>query len=206
MSGQSWTVGETFLIAGLGNPESEYALTRHNVGFRVTDLLAERWKASLRPESRFRARVAAVNLGEDRVYLCQPLTWMNLSGEAVAPLARYYHVELARVLVILDDADLPLGMVRLRPSGSTGGHHGLESVLKQVGTENVARLRVGIGDAGQRRIVGHVLGKFQTEEQPTVNKVLVRAADQAECWVRHGIQKAMNEFNGAVSAPEKREN
>ena len=199
-------MGETFLITGLGNPGTEYALTRHNVGFMVTDLLAAHWKVEFRPESSFKARIAAVNLGEDKLCLCQPLTWMNLSGEAVSAIVRYYKIPLAKVLVIMDDADLPVGTIRMRPSGNTGGHHGLESVLSLLGSNEIPRLKIGIGDAGQKQIKGHVLGKFSKEELPVIEKVLDRAADQAICWVERGIQKAMNEFNGAVAAPEKREN
>lgn len=199
-------MGETFLITGLGNPGTEYALTRHNVGFMVTDLLAAHWKVQFRPENSFSARIAAVNLGEDRIWLCQPLTWMNLSGEAVSAMVRFYKIPLAKVLVIMDDADLPVGTIRMRPSGSTGGHHGLESVLSLLGSNEIPRLKIGIGDAGQKQIKGHVLGKFSKEELPVIEKVLDRAAKQALCWVEHGIQKAMNEFNGAVAAPEKREN
>ena len=199
-------MGETFLITGLGNPGTEYALTRHNVGFMVTDLLAAHWKVEFRQESSFRSRIAAVNLGEDKLYLCQPLTWMNLSGEAVSAIVRYYKIPLPKVLVIMDDADLPVGTIRMRPSGNTGGHHGLESVLSLLGSNEIPRLKIGIGDAGQKQIKGHVLGKFSKEELPVIEKVLDRAADQAICWVERGIQKAMNEFNGAVAAPEKREN
>jgi|LSQX01.1.fsa_nt_gb PTH1 family peptidyl-tRNA hydrolase len=196
---------ENYLIAGLGNPGADYALTRHNVGFGVTGLLAERWKAAFRQESGFQARIAFVDYGESKVCLCQPLTWMNLSGKAVGALTRYYKIKAENILVVLDDADLPLGKVRMRPGGSSGGHRGMESVILHLGTEDIPRLKIGIGDAGQRRITRHVLGRFGEEELPVMEKVLSRAADQAQCWIAHGIQKAMNEFNGAV-APEKREN
>lgn len=131
---------------------------------------------------------------------------MNLSGEAVSAIVRYYKIPLPKVLVIMDDADLPVGTIRMRPGGNTGGHHGLESVLSLLGSNEIPRLKIGIGDAGQKQIKGHVLGKFSKEELPVIEKVLDRAADQAICWVERGIQKAMNEFNGAVAAPEKREN
>lgn len=196
---------EAYLIAGLGNPGLEYALTRHNIGFGVTDLLAQRWNTEFRQESGFQARLAFANVGQSRVCLCQPLTWMNLSGKAVGALARYYKIKVANMLIVLDDADLPLGRIRMRPAGSSGGHRGMESVILHLGSEEIPRLKLGIGDAGQRRITRHVLGRFCDEEMPVVGKVLSRAADQAQCWIEHGIQKAMNEFNGAVT-PEKREN
>lgn len=199
-------MGENYLIAGLGNPGNEYKNTRHNVGFMVTDLLAGHWKASFYEEAKFQACLASVRLGEDRIFLSQPLTWMNSSGDAVGALVRYYQITLSKILVILDDADLPVGKIRLRPGGSTGGHHGLESVINQIGSEDFPRLRVGIGNAGLKRITGYVLGKFQKEELPIIKEVLDRATSQAICWVEHGIQKAMNEFNGDVIVPEQREN
>ena len=199
-------MGENILIAGLGNPGKEYAQTRHNVGFMVTDILAKRWGVCFQPEARFLASVATVRRGEDKIFLCQPLTWMNNSGEAVSPLVRYYQVQPSRVLVVLDDADLPVGKLRLRPSGSPGGHHGMESVINRMGSDAIARLKVGIGDAGLRRITGHVLGKFTSSELPIINEVLECAADQTECWLRSGIQKAMNEFNGVFIDPKLEDN
>lgn len=197
-------MGKIFLIAGLGNPGKEYACTRHNIGFMVTDLLAQKWKVDFHLESGFKAAVATKTVGEDKIMLCQPITWMNASGQAVGPLMRFYKVPQEQMLVILDDADLPVGKIRLRPGGSPGGHHGLESVIQSVGNDAVPRLKIGIGDAGQRRITGHVLGKFQKEEQPVIEESLGRASELVECWLTEGIQRAMNKFNGAVMAPEKR--
>lgn len=198
-------MGEISIIAGLGNPGAEYSLTRHNIGFMVTDLLAESWGAEFRPESGFNARLATVRLGEDRLYLCQPLTWMNRSGAAVGAVASYYHVDASRVLIVLDDMDLPLGTIRLRPLGGAAGHHGLESVISGLGTDKVARLRVGIGHSSDPRpATDYVLGRFLKEEQPLLKEVLDRAAAQAKCWVEAGIQKAMNSFNGAITAPDEK--
>ena len=185
------------LIVGLGNPGGEYTKTRHNAGFLLAAKLAERWKASWTLEKKFNARIARAELR--RALLCEPQTFMNSSGEAVGPLVRFYRVPLKQLLVAVDDADLPLGEIRLRPGGSSGGHHGLESIEQHLGTREFARLRIGIGrQAGAREITGYVLGRFSSAEAELVEKVLTAAADQAEAWLAGGIQKAMSQFNGRV--------
>ena len=190
---------KTFLIVGLGNPGAEYARTRHNAGFLLVEQLAEQWKASWKNERRFQARVARADRGGRTVLLAEPQTFMNLSGESVGALMRYYQVPLDRILVAVDDADLPLGEIRLRSGGGTGGHHGLESVMQHVGSRDYARLRIGIGRKDEsRQITGHVLGKFGPDESGLLEKVLERAGGQMECWLTAGIQKAMSQFNGAV--------
>jgi len=189
------------LIVGLGNPGAQYSRTRHNAGFLLVERLAERWGMGWSDEKKFQARVAAGRRGAERVWLCQPQTFMNLSGEAVAAMVQFYQVPLARVLVAVDDADLPLGGLRLRPHGSSGGHHGLESIELHLGSQAVARLRIGIGRLdGMREISNHVLGKFDASESVLLEKVLTRAAEQAECWLDAGIEKAMNQYNGVVSS------
>jgi len=188
-----------YLIVGLGNPGSEYARTRHNAGFWVADLLAKRWRADWAYEKKFEARLARAERTERRALLCEPQTYMNSSGEAVAAVVSFYQVPLAQVLVVVDDADLPLGELRLRPGGSSGGHHGLESVEQHLGSREYARLRIGIGRAdGAREIRGHVLGRFSSTEAALADKVSQVAADQAEVWLLAGAQKAMNQFNGVV--------
>jgi PTH1 family peptidyl-tRNA hydrolase len=180
----------------LGNPGSDYARTRHNAGFQVLDRLGERWGARWTMEKRFDARVARAEHGARRVLLCQPQTFMNASGEAVGAVVSFYRVSLERLLVVVDDADLPLGQLRMRPGGSSGGHHGLESIEQHLGTRDYPRLRVGIGRRdGLREITGHVLGRFGSTEAALVDKVLTMAADQAETWLEAGIQKAMSQFN-----------
>jgi PTH1 family peptidyl-tRNA hydrolase len=187
------------LIVGLGNPGSQYQRTRHNVGFVVVELLAEHWKANWSVEKRFNTRLARAQCEGQRVLLCEPQTFMNASGEAVQAIARFYDIEASRVLVVVDDADLPLGSLRLRSGGSPGGHHGLESIEQHLGTREYPRLRVGIGRLeGAREITGHVLGRFSSTESKLADKVLTVAANQAETWVVAGIQKAMNQFNGPV--------
>src|SRR3984957_18164330 len=150
------------LIVGLGNPGAKYARTRHNIGFQLMDRLAEKWCASWNAEKKFQANVARAARDKSQVILAQPLTFMNASGEAVAVLAGFYRVSPERTLVAVDDADLPLGEIRLRASGSSGGHHGLESIEQHLGTRGFARLRMGIGRTadGRREITGHVLAPF----------------------------------------------
>ncbi len=187
------------LIVGLGNPGAEYARTRHNAGFLLVEKLAERCRASWALEKKFNARIARAELGGRRTVLCEPQTFMNLSGAAVATVMQFYQIGPPRLLVVVDDADLPLGGIRLRERGSSGGHHGLESIEQHLGTRDFARLRIGIGRAdGAREITNFVLGKFGPEEMKLAEKVLAVAGDQAECWLTAGTQKAMSQFNGAV--------
>ena len=188
------------LIVGLGNPGAEYAKTRHNAGFALVEKLAQRWRADWANERKFQSRMARAECQGVRVLLCQPQTFRNLSGEAVSAVVNFYQLPLAGLLVVVDDADLPLGEIRLRAGGGTGGHHGLESVGQHLGTKDFARLRLGIGRAdGLREITGHVLGRFERGEAALMKKVLDRAADQVECWLAAGVEKAMNQFNGVVS-------
>ena len=189
------------LIVGLGNPGAEYARTRHNAGFLLVEQLAGRWRANWTAARKFSARLARVRRGEQRVLLCQPQTFMNASGEAVRAVVDYHGVPrpLSGLLVVVDDADLPLGEIRLRTHGSSGGHRGLESIAQHLGTRDFPRLRIGIGrQAGARGIADYVLSRFSSTETLLADRVLGRACDQVECWLDAGIQKAMNEFNGAI--------
>jgi PTH1 family peptidyl-tRNA hydrolase len=189
------------LIVGLGNPGAEYAGTRHNAGFMLVEKLAAQWKIGWANERKFVARVAKGEAWGKRVLLTEPQTFMNLSGETVGALVNFYQVPLANIMVAVDDADLPLGEIRLRPGGGCGGHHGLESVEMHLASREYARLRIGIGRRdGLRQITGHVLGRFAADESAVLEKVLVRAASQIECWLNAGIQKAMSQFNGNVSS------
>jgi PTH1 family peptidyl-tRNA hydrolase len=188
------------LIVGLGNPGAEYAKTRHNAGFLLVETLAVRWQADWTNERKFAAQVARGERSGRKFLLAKPQTFMNLSGEAVGALVKYYQLPPAQLLVAVDDADLPLGEIRLRPGGGSGGHHGLESVAQHLGTREYPRLRVGIGRKDEaRQITGHVLGKFDAAENAVLEKVLERAADQLECWLTAGLQKAMSQFNGVVN-------
>jgi PTH1 family peptidyl-tRNA hydrolase len=188
-----------FLIVGLGNPGADYAKTRHNAGFLLVEKLAAQWKSEWANEKKFVARVAKAGHNGKKLLLCEPQTFMNLSGESVGALVDFYQLTTAQLLVAVDDADLPFGEIRLRPGGSSGGHHGLESVEQHLGTREFARLRIGIGRRdGARQITNYVLGKFEKSEDGLLEKVLDRAAGQVTCWLDEGLPKAMSLFNGKV--------
>jgi len=190
------------LIVGLGNPGAEYARTRHNAGFMAVEELARRSVVNWSFEKRFDSRLAKIERDARKILLAEPQTFMNASGEAVGALLSFYRIPRSHLLVIVDDADLPLGEIRLRAKGSSGGHHGLESIEQHLGSREYARLKVGIGRTtdGRREITNYVLGRFSSAETKLLEKVVGRAADQAECWAAEGIAKAMNQFNGAVSS------
>src|SRR5439155_25622884 len=177
------------LVVGLGNPGREYSKTRHNAGFMVVQRLAERSKADWTREKRFKASTARVEEGLRKLILAQPEAFMNASGEAVGALMNFYRVPPAQTLVVVDDADLPLGQLRLRGSGSSGGHHGLESIEAHLGTREYPRLRIGIGreSSQQREITDYVLAKFSKAEAELLEKVLIRGCEQIECWFNEGI-------------------
>lgn len=182
------------LIAGLGNPGMKYARNRHNVGFMVLAHLARAEHAEWKRQ-RYNAQLTEVSLEGERVLLAKPQTYMNLSGSAVGKLAAFYHLPRRDVMVVYDDLDLPLGKIRLRANGSSGGHHGMESIINTLGGSDIPRLRVGIGRPDPNRDVGHVLGDFSEEEQALLDDVLERGANALRVWVKGGIVKAMNEYN-----------
>lgn len=186
------------LVVGLGNPGTKYAGTRHNVGFLVVDELARRASCGFEPAGEWDAEIARCG-GRT---LMKPRTFMNLSGEAVGNFARYHRIAAGEVLIVLDDTALPLGDLRLRRSGSSGGHNGLESVLVHLGTEAVPRLRVGIGDRGEIPLDVFVLSRFSVEETRAADEAVLRAADAIECANARGIETAMNQFNTTKNPKE----
>lgn len=193
-----------YLIVGLGNPGKEYEGTRHNVGFALVEKVAKDWRATdWELKKKFNARVAQVDRDGRKVVFCEPQTFMNLSGEAVQAVSDYYKLPATQILILVDDADLPLGTIRLRPDGSSGGHHGLESIEQHLGTRAFARLKLGIGRRAEdgRQISGFVLGRFAGDEKKIVEQVLGRASQQVECWLNAGVLEAMNKFNGAIAKP-----
>ena len=185
------------LVACLGNPGTQYRNTRHNIGFLVADELARRSVADFSFQSQWNSETAKVG-GRT---LMKPQTFMNLSGEAVGDFAKYYKIPGEQVLVILDDTALPLGTIRLRKSGTAGGHNGLDSVLVHLGTEKVPRLRVGIGRPGDTALHDHVLGMFENDEMPAVTESVTRASDAFEFANAHGMDAAMNQFNQRNQEP-----
>lgn len=186
------------LIVGLGNPGPEYRDTRHNVGFLVADELARRWRLSDAWREKFEALHVKAMVADEAVILAKPLTYMNLSGQAVAGLAAFYKIEPADVLVVTDDVALPLGRLRARPEGGAGGHNGLKSIIQHFGTPAFPRLRVGVGRGDDRRdLADHVLGRFEAGERETVSAAVLRAADAAERFLSDGIERVMSAFNAA---------
>jgi PTH1 family peptidyl-tRNA hydrolase len=184
------------LIAGLGNPGESYANTPHNVGFDVVDVLAKRLEAGWKNSSGFHARVARTVYAGEVLMLVKPQTFMNLSGTSVAPVLRYYGGETRDLTVVLDDADLPLGRLRIRASGSSGGHRGLASVIETLGTDAFPRVRLGVGREERGGLVDHVLGKFDETRLSLARAAVEAAADAVMCLIANGLNESMNRFNG----------
>jgi PTH1 family peptidyl-tRNA hydrolase len=179
------------LIAGLGNPGPEYAATRHNVGFMVVDQLAARFGSTWERSPQWKALSA--KCGE--VLLVKPMAYMNRSGEPLLMITQFYKIEPREILVVLDDLALPLGRLRLRANGGPGGHNGLESIIMQLGTEDIPRLRIGIGAAPHEGAVDYVLSPFFEEERPLVRSTIDRAVDAVKWAIDNGLVSAMNTFN-----------
>ena len=185
------------LIVGLGNPGDDYRGTRHNAGAMVVDRFAANRCSGWRRERKFFAELATGECGGRKVVCVKPQTYMNLSGEAVAAVSRFYRIAPDQIMVVADDADLPLGAVRMKPSGGTGGHNGLASVIQHLGTQEFARQRIGVARPVQevRDIASHVLGVFTPDEQVMLNEVLQLADRQLQCWLEETLAKAMSLFN-----------
>ena len=182
------------LVVGLGNPGQKYSGTRHNVGFDVLAALARRWSAETRPVDE--AEVADVVIQGQRVLLCAPQTFMNLSGRAVRPIVDFYKIPYDQILVVCDDLNLPCGRLRMRTKGSAGGQKGLADIIQRLGSNEFSRLRIGVGSPPPRMDASaFVLAKFFPEERPAVDVAIEKAADGVEHWVEHGTQKAMNIVN-----------
>jgi len=186
-------------IVGLGNPGSQYKGTRHNVGFDVVDEIARRGAVTFE-SAPAQALIARWRRPEEAVLLVKPLTFMNLSGQAIGELARYFKIDVADLLVIVDEVHLPLGKLRARARGSAGGHNGLKSVIAHLGDE-FARLRLGVGRGDERRnLADHVLTRFDKDETVEVDRMITRAADAAETFITSGIAAVMNQYNGGDPA------
>jgi peptidyl-tRNA hydrolase, PTH1 family len=186
---------EWWLIVGLGNPGSQYAANRHNVGFRVVDLLAGRAGAQLRRD-RSRAQVATARLDGNPVVLAKPMTFMNASGGPLAALSRFYKIAPERIIVVHDELDIPFGSVRLKLGGGDNGHNGLRSVTAALGSREYHRIRVGIGrPPGRMDAADFVLADFATAERADLPEMLGRAADAAEAMIQRGLAAAQNEIH-----------
>ena len=188
------------LIVGLGNPGREYADTRHNIGFKVADVIGERLGLQWRKDADV---VYAKGFGENPFLVLKPQTFMNRSGYAVSRFAGYHNVDPGELLVVVDDVDLPLGRIRVRAGGSAGTHNGLKSVVEQLGTREFPRMRLGVGRGDARRdLADYVLARFDAAEQADVDALITRAADAAQMFVAEDIRKVMNAYNPEPASPE----
>ena len=192
------------LIVGLGNPESKYDKTRHNIGFEAVDELAKIWQIDLKENKRFQGLFAeGVAPGGKKIRLLKPLTYMNRSGQSVRAVIDWYKLEPQSVLVIYDDMDLPVGRLRMRLAGSAGGHNGMKSIISHLGVKDFPRLRIGIGKSDGKETVSHVLGKFSPRESKIVEEVLYASVKAIELSLKEGIEKSMSRYNGFSANTEE---
>ncbi len=186
---------DRFLIAGLGNPGAQYEKTRHNAGFMVADAFARSYSASFQPWQKL-GEYAKLSVDGKEVFIVKPMTYMNLSGQMVSSLARFYKIPTSNILVCFDDMSLNLGDLRLRPSGSAGGQKGMKNIIELLGTDKIARLRVGIGPKPEKfDAANFVLAKFTKEETPVLKSAIDRAAEALDVYLKDGLERAMNRFN-----------
>ena len=188
------------LIVGLGNPEPKYDRTRHNIGFDAVDTLAKAWQMSWKENKRFQGLFCeGVSPYGNKIRLLKPLTYMNRSGQAVRAVTDWYKIPSHSVLVVYDDMDLPVGRLRIRLSGSAGGHNGMKSIISHLGSQKFPRLRIGIGKSDRKKqTISHVLGKFSKEETVVMEEVLYLSVKAVECSLKEGIEKAMSLYNSKV--------
>lgn len=193
------SVTTPYLLAGLGNPGREYRDSRHNYGFMVVDRIAQELGIEFK-KSQSKALIAISSYQGKRVILAKPQTFMNLSGQAVIPLLKYYKIAVDHLLVIHDDLDLPFGALRMRPGGGAGGQKGLNSIIHQLGHQDFARLRCGIDHpTGQMDVSDYVLSRFSKDEESRLQELLDKAAAAALAFVDKGIQDAMTRYNGVIA-------
>ncbi|HBM76149.1 MAG TPA: aminoacyl-tRNA hydrolase [Clostridiaceae bacterium] len=183
-----------YIIAGLGNPGKEYENTRHNTGFSVIDYIAQKNNINI-SKTKFKGIYGEGNIGNEKVMLLKPQTYMNLSGQSILDAVQFYKINVENLIVIYDDVSLPLGRIRIRPSGSDGGHNGIKSIIYLLETDCFPRLRVGIGEPGVD-IINYVLGRFSSDEHKILDDVIKVAADGVEAIVNFGVDQAMNMYNG----------
>jgi PTH1 family peptidyl-tRNA hydrolase len=193
-------MAEVKLVVGLGNPGPEYAETRHNLGFKVIEALAEALGIDVK-RRRFGARLGEGPYAGGKVILMKPWKMMNHSGQCVATAVGFYQLDLRNLLVISDDRALEPGVIRIRARGSAGGHNGLADIIEKLGTDEFARCRVGIGQCPGALAVDYVLGRPAPQERPRLNQAVLRARDAVLCWLQFGLDRAMNEFNRAPDPP-----
>jgi PTH1 family peptidyl-tRNA hydrolase len=191
------------IVAGLGNPGKDYARTRHNIGFMVLDRLRSHL-TNVSERSRFRAQVGEGSRNGEKVILVAPQTYMNLSGHAVREIRSWFHASNEDIIVVYDDMDLPFGTLRLRGNGTAGGHNGMTSIVEQLGTSEIPRLKVGIGRP-RSGAVGHVLSRFGPEEEKALPDLIEHAANAVLLWMDQGLIAAMNDVNRKIEQPKAEE-
>lgn len=184
------------LITGLGNPDDKYKFTRHNAGFMVLDYLGYKWGFDFKFESKFNAQVAKINHNGESIVFVKPMTYMNLSGNAVQSVMNFYKIAPEDILVIYDDLDIPLSQMRFRPKGSAGGHNGIKSIINSLGGNNTFdRLKIGIGPQLPIPAETFVLQNFSQEEMTGLKEVLKNAEEAVDCYIANGMSTAQNKFN-----------
>lgn len=190
---------EIYLIAGFGNPGREYRNTRHNVGFKLIDSLVSEFNTKL-TRVQFKAMIGSVDVDDVHVILAKPQTFMNLSGQAVASLIRFYKIPLDHVIVAHDDIDLPLGTIRIRPGGGSGGQKGLASTIEKLGTQDFPRMRIGIGrPSGSQDAAGYVLQEFSRADEKVLTDVLPNAVQAVRTFIKEGLEASMTRYNGTIN-------
>ena len=191
--------GHIRLVVGLGNPGPEYDKTRHNIGFELVDEMAKARDLKWKRDRKFRAKIASAT---SALVLAKPITYMNLSGRAVAAAARFYKIPAEKILVVYDDVALPLGQQRFRMTGGSGGHNGIQSLITELGSQDFPRLKIGIGGVHGSRLTGHVLGRFREEERDVAEKALASAVDAVQVALSEGVSKAANRYNVRPKMPK----
>ncbi len=186
-----------FLIVGLGNYPPKYELTRHNIGFMSVDNLAEKYNANFKSETKFKAEIASLNINNEKVILAKPQTFMNLSGEAVILLKNFYKLDNSDILIVYDDISINLGEFRIKKDGSAGGHNGIKSIISSLGSQDIPRLKIGIGpqEAGKKSEV-YVLENFPILQRNLLNKVVLKSNDIIEDYIEIGLEKTQSKYNG----------
>ena len=186
-----------YLVAGLGNPGREYDMTRHNIGFEVIDYIADKYKIKVK-KLKFKSLYQKAELAGEEVILMKPQTYMNLSGESIRDAAAFYKIPPEKIIIISDDINLEKGRIRVRKSGSAGGHNGLKSIIYQLSSENFVRVRIGVGDKENenQELADYVLSRFTKEEIPLFEKAIINAAGAIEETIKNGAESAMNLYNG----------
>lgn len=184
------------LIIGLGNPGKEYEKTRHNIGFMFVDYLADHFNATFKLEKKHQAMVAEIKINNEKHYLLKPMTYMNLSGIAVRSFSDYFKIPASDMLIIVDDLDLETGKIRIRKSGSSGGHNGLKSIFSHMATENINRIRIGINNSKLIDTKDYVLGRFSKSDEEQIKKTISLSTNIISDFANNGIDYIMNKYNG----------